>query len=57
MAGMNILAGCERLWLRKNKGNTEHEDEGYEFGCRDDIEDEEIEERLREWNLMVKRCR
>ena len=53
MAGMKILAGCERLWLKKTKGNTEQgtedEDEGYEFGCRDDIEDEEIEQKMKEY--------
>ena len=44
--GLRILAGCEKLWKLKRKEEEADQDEGYEGGCRDDIDDDTVRYRI-----------
>ena len=45
--GMRIIAACEKLWQAKVKGSeNDDDDEGYEAGCKDDLDDETVMQRM-----------
>ena len=53
--GMRIIAACEKLWQAKRRESKneglpqDDEDEGYEAGCKDDLDDEVVSERMRQY--------
>ena len=45
--GMRIIAACEKLWQAKVRGSENENDEGYEAGCKDDLDDDIVMQRMR----------